>query len=376
MNLAFKISAIFLFCLAIISCSTPSNNEKATASVPPSNNNITITGEVKSIENGKDGYTAQIQSKEDKMYAALVSIVNLGGPDNYTRFNIGDKVTVSGTSRPSTDVTYLKVEKIVDVSSKTHSQLLISTTSFRGIMPGDKITDHTDYIQKETMRTGEGSFDIYRIKDFNNNPAGYFMADPKDDALVGNITVEAPTANTIDGIHIGSTFGELKDKVLAIEVHGSEVEGRTYLNYNNLSYRLDVANFTYEVNAQSIPASTKITEIVVNRGIQSTETLYARYQAKSPKAFCWLVNDAIELYDDSNRTSKKLGAHFKGETLKILDSKFIKGVEGKQLWVQVQFTNSIKAGYEDRFADGKVWPSSGQTLGWIDGDGQPLISCN
>ena len=85
------------------------------------------------------------------------------------------------------------------------------------------------------MKTGEGSFDVYEIKDFENNPAGYFMADPKNKLLVGDITVQSPKASTEKGIKIGDTFKDLLKAFPNIEVHGSEVEGRTYATANNLS---------------------------------------------------------------------------------------------------------------------------------------------
>jgi hypothetical protein len=116
------------------------------------------------------------------------------------------------------------------------------------------------------MRTGEGVFEVYEIKDFDNNPAGYFLPDPKEKLLVGDITVKSPKAQTIKGIKIGDTFQDLVKVFPDIAVHGSEIEGRTHASANNLSYRLDVANFSYEIDTAKIPATAKITEIIIHRG--------------------------------------------------------------------------------------------------------------
>ena len=113
----------------------------------------------------------------------------------------------------------LKVERIINVAP-SRTQLLISPVSFRGIQVGDLITSHSDYIQKEQLQTGEGNFAVYRIKDFNNNPAGYFLPDPKDPERVGDITVETQMAKTAKGIKIGSTFQELQKAFPNILVHG------------------------------------------------------------------------------------------------------------------------------------------------------------
>lgn len=254
----------FLSCFFLmLSCGAPTNTDQAKGSVQP-DKTITISGKVQSIENGKDGYMAMVHTKTKGNYNSVVSIVNLGGPDNYQRFNIGDEVTLEGAPFMLGDEQQLKVEKIISVES-TRTQLMIDNNAFRGITVGDKIADHTAYIQKEMLKTGEGDFEVYRIKDFNNNPAGYLMPDPRDESLVGDITVETQMAVTSEGIKIGGTFQDLANAIPNIAVNGSEIEGRTYATYDNIAYRLDAANFSYEVDKSKIPATTKIMEIVIKR---------------------------------------------------------------------------------------------------------------
>ena len=77
--------------------------------------------------------------------------------------------------------------------------------------------------------------------------------------------VESPKASTDKGLKIGSTFKDLLKVYPNIDVHGSESEGRTYATADGFSYRLDAPNFTYDVDKAKIPATTKITEIVINR---------------------------------------------------------------------------------------------------------------
>lgn len=264
MTTPIKFISFLSYFFFILSCGTPTNTDQAKSSMQPAEERITITGKVQSIENGKDGYMAMVATKSNGDYNSIVSIVNLGGPDNYQRFNIGDKVTLEGALFMNDEVKQLKVEKIINIEP-TRTQLTIDNNAFRGITVGDKIADHTAYIQKENLKTGEGTFEVYEIKDFNNNPAGYLMLDPKDESLVGNITVETQMAATAQGIKVGGTFQDLLTAIPDIVVHGSEIEGRTYANYNNLSYRLNVANFSYEVDKSKIPMSTKIMQIVINR---------------------------------------------------------------------------------------------------------------
>jgi len=264
MTTPIKFITFFFAFFLMLSCEAPTEGEQAKSSIQPPAQSITISGKVQSIENGKDGYMAMVETKAEGAYNAVVSMVNLVGPDNYQRFNIGDKVTLKGAPFTIGEVQQLKVEKIINVEP-TRTQLTIDNNAFRGITVGDKIADHTAYIQKETLRTGEGAFEVYQIKDFNNNPAGYLMPDPLNEALVGDITVETHIALTAEGIKVGDTFQDLITAIPDVDIHGSEIEGRTYANSDKISYRLDIANFSYEVDKSKIPATTKIMQIVINK---------------------------------------------------------------------------------------------------------------
>ncbi|MBS0030958.1 hypothetical protein ACTJJ0_27680 [Chitinophaga sp. 22321] len=57
-----------------------------------------VTGKVKAIVSGKDGYTAKIVSDDGKEYAATVSHANLKDPTQYRTVKEGDRVTVKGDS--------------------------------------------------------------------------------------------------------------------------------------------------------------------------------------------------------------------------------------------------------------------------------------
>ena len=225
----------------------------------------TINGTIRTVTLGKDGYTADVQTDMEGVYVALVSISNVGGRENYQSCEIGDKVTFKGVPSVLEGANQLMVKEIINVSP-TQTQMLIGQNSFRGIQIGDAISKHGDYIQKTKLKTGEGTFEVYEIKDFDNNPAGYFLPDPKDKLLVGDITVNSLKARTAQGIKVGSTFQDLLKIYPAIEVHGSEIEGRTNATADNLSYRLDVANFSYEVDRAKIPATAKTMEITIHRG--------------------------------------------------------------------------------------------------------------
>jgi hypothetical protein len=265
----------------------------------------------------------------------------------------------------------MTVEQIISISN-TQTQLLIGSTSFRGIEVGDVIEKHGAYTQKTTLKMDGGRFDTYQIVDFDNNPAGYFQVDPQNKFLVGDIIVETPKAKTDRGIKIGDTYGDLLKLYPNIEVHGSETEGRTYATANNISYRLNVPNFTYNVDKATISADGKITQIVINRFVRQASVLAAEYRAIKPNDFytCWQTSGVLNLHAEPNSDSKVEGKHYAGQTLNVLETKLI----NDQVWVKVTYNATIKMGYEDQFAEG-WFAKSGAPTGWIGGAEMPLIRC-
>ncbi len=97
-----RISFLVLLMTFVISC----------ASMKDKN---TISGKVESIENGKDGYTAKINTDKNEVYFATVSIVNVGGPQNYKRFKEGDEVSVKGEIWKTDTEKHITVKEIVSV---------------------------------------------------------------------------------------------------------------------------------------------------------------------------------------------------------------------------------------------------------------------
>lgn len=75
----------------------------------------TISGKVESIELGKDGYTAKIKSDKNEIYYATISIVNLGGPENYKKLKEGDEVFLKGDIWKTDTEKHIKVKEIVSV---------------------------------------------------------------------------------------------------------------------------------------------------------------------------------------------------------------------------------------------------------------------
>ncbi len=99
-----RIGLLVLLMAFVISCKTMKNDA-----------NATVSGKVDAIEAGKDGYTAKITTDAKEVYFATISIVNVGGPQNYKQLKIGDVVAVKGEKWKTEDENHIKVTEIVSV---------------------------------------------------------------------------------------------------------------------------------------------------------------------------------------------------------------------------------------------------------------------
>lgn len=76
--------------------------------------NVTVTGKITSVTNGKDGYIAVLQADDNKMYTATISRINLQkSGSEYKRYEEGDTITVTGSTWVDTEgVTYVTVTEL------------------------------------------------------------------------------------------------------------------------------------------------------------------------------------------------------------------------------------------------------------------------
>ncbi|WP_316633261.1 hypothetical protein [uncultured Flavobacterium sp.] len=99
-----RISFLAMLMAFVISCTSMKSNS----------NNL-VSGKVDSIESGKDGYTAKISTDAKEVYFATISIVNLGGPQNYKQLKIGNVVSLKGEIWKTDDENHITVKEIVSV---------------------------------------------------------------------------------------------------------------------------------------------------------------------------------------------------------------------------------------------------------------------
>jgi RecJ-like exonuclease len=73
---------------------------------------VTVKGTVTSINQGKDGVTAELKDDAGKVYFATISIPNLDDPKQYRAVKKGDVITVKGDSWKMDDELHIKVTEL------------------------------------------------------------------------------------------------------------------------------------------------------------------------------------------------------------------------------------------------------------------------
>lgn len=74
---------------------------------------MTVEGKVKGVTQGKDGYTAEIQTSGGEPYFLTISIPNLKDPKQYKTLKTGDAIKVSGESWKLEMDNYITVREIL-----------------------------------------------------------------------------------------------------------------------------------------------------------------------------------------------------------------------------------------------------------------------
>ncbi len=145
------------------------------------------------------------------------------------------------------------------------SLAVISPNSFRGISPGDEIATHEAELAKGELVRGGSAFTVYNLTDETDHHLGYLRPDSSDERRVGEVIITSSIPATTEGIRVGMTLGDLQDRYRNLQIHGSETDGQIRASKDQLSFRLNAQNKSYQLDPETIPLNTKIIEISINR---------------------------------------------------------------------------------------------------------------
>jgi hypothetical protein len=102
--------------LLMASCAQNKNISVTNSPVSQTENTIqikTIEGEVLEITQGKDGYTAKINTLKNESYFITISRANLKDPTEYKTINIGQEIKVTGDFWKMENENHITVREIL-----------------------------------------------------------------------------------------------------------------------------------------------------------------------------------------------------------------------------------------------------------------------
>lgn len=149
---------------------------------------------------------------------------------------------------------------------------IVSDKAFYGIEVHRPIVSYGDKLSKTTTTNGEGTFEVYEIKNKEGEVLAHVYPDPTKEELVGDIVILNKKITTDKGVKIGTTFGELKAKFNDYEVHGSEIESRVHFYQGNHAYRLDHSSNQYDLEESEISDDSEVIEMIVKRSLDLSES--------------------------------------------------------------------------------------------------------
>ncbi len=165
---------------------------------------------------------------------------------------------------PGADAANVDEESIYEVDPE--DPYLIFNGTFFDLAPGQAIAPALKLLQKGKLRLGKGKTKVYFIEAPDGAELGFLLPDPSDEARIGSIYVTSDRVVTQQGIRVGISYAELKERLGALELYRSVSDGRIYAKSEDLQYRLDEAQISAQLALDAVAGSTKVVEIVIPGG--------------------------------------------------------------------------------------------------------------
>lgn len=130
----------------------------------------------------------------------------------------------------------------------------INENEFGGVEIGmsmEKAFSTNDDLESELTieETGEGDMEFYAMTNENGDQIARVF---EMKGSVFGIDVLSEDCSLENGIHVGSTLGELKEAYPNYEIHGSEIEGRTSLTVEGMkiAFYIEVGIWNYDLTEE------------------------------------------------------------------------------------------------------------------------------
>jgi len=149
---------------------------------------------------------------------------------------------------------------------------IVDEGGYNNITLGGDIIDLEENgdLEKGSLETGEGSFDVWYFNQHDER-VGYVMNTPQEQNKVSSLSITSPSVKTESGVHVGTTWEDLKQKHPNLVAHGSEVEGRVTAIHGAYTYQLDTRNWEYDMDQNKIKPDAKVEEIIITKRITNND---------------------------------------------------------------------------------------------------------
>jgi len=147
---------------------------------------------------------------------------------------------------------------------------VLAEGQFQGVKLGAPLADlkktFGQKLHKGIMKTGEGDFDYYSLRNETGQEVAEFYL--TDDNRLRLIEIKSSLWKTTKGIHVGSTLRELRAAYGDLEIHGSESDSHTSASSaaTKWVFEIDAGFGHYELSPEelaSISPDTKITAMLL-----------------------------------------------------------------------------------------------------------------
>ncbi len=140
----------------------------------------------------------------------------------------------------------------------------IDARSFLDLTPGAPVAASKYLIDEGIMDTGDGEAHLYYIHGDRNDTLGYLLLKPGDE-LIGDIHIKSPDVVTTNGIRVGVTHGELKERLGKL-TYSEAIYGNAILaSTDGMSYQLEFYRPDSFGPLPEVPDDTQVTEIIIPR---------------------------------------------------------------------------------------------------------------
>ena len=137
----------------------------------------------------------------------------------------------------------------------------IGDGSFLDMRPGDPLAPFTDFLHAGQLTDGEGTFDVFYIAGRRDDTLGYVYS--SDGSTVESIFINSPDAVTQQGIRVGNTVAELRERLGKLELYGTEIEARAYASKPPFRYRLGTNAAPGPIDSTALDPATEVVEIII-----------------------------------------------------------------------------------------------------------------